>query len=168
MRESPSDREKKEREKQVACWTERLTWGFVPGPQDHSLSWRKMLNRPSHSGTPYFNIFCNKNILMKSEINRYMKESITDPPFPLILWNRDPPSRIKICSQSQEYIVPARNLHEYNISKSSVSLVFDTLKQDFRDMHVHPEEYPMFLLRLHKSKLSRDEVLLFPWICYVH
>lgn len=37
--------------------------------------------------------------------------------------------------------VPAGNLWEYDIAKSSVSLSIDDLKQELKNMHVHPEAY---------------------------
>ena len=45
-RESPSRGEK---EKKAPPWVESLTWGWIPGPQDHDLSWRQTLNWLSHA-----------------------------------------------------------------------------------------------------------------------
>ena len=35
-------------------WAGSLTWGSIPGPSDHDLSWRQMLNWPSHPDTPHY------------------------------------------------------------------------------------------------------------------
>lgn len=59
----------------------------------------------------------------------------------LVLGNKNSLSRIKIYSQGQGSFVPAGNLWEYDIAKSSVSLSIDDLKQELKNMHVHPEAY---------------------------
>ena len=47
-----SGKGQKEREKQTSPWAGTPTWGSIPGPQDHDLSWRQMFNQLSHPGTP--------------------------------------------------------------------------------------------------------------------
>ena len=42
----------REREKQTPHWAQNLTWGLIPGPWDHDLSWGEMLNCMSHPGDP--------------------------------------------------------------------------------------------------------------------
>ena len=42
----------REREKQVPHEQGAQTQGSIPGPKDHDLSWRQMLNRPSHPDAP--------------------------------------------------------------------------------------------------------------------
>ena len=42
----------REREKQTPRWAGSLTQGWIPGPWDHDLSWKQILNRLNHLGTP--------------------------------------------------------------------------------------------------------------------
>ena len=42
----------REREKDTPCWPGSPTQGLIPGPWDHDLSQRQMLNGLSHPGTP--------------------------------------------------------------------------------------------------------------------
>lgn len=43
-------------------------------------------------------------------------------------------------SQDQGYLVPSRNLHEYDLPKSGVSLFIDALEQKLRDIHIRSED----------------------------
>lgn len=58
-------------------------------------------------------------------------------------------SRLKLgtqtCSQDQWCLVPSKNLHEYDLPKSSVSLFVDALEQKLRDTHIHSEERGLWL-----------------------
>ena len=47
----------RQREKQAPCWAGNPMWGLIPGPWDHNLSLRQMLNWLSHPGAPIFTIF---------------------------------------------------------------------------------------------------------------
>ena len=42
----------REREKQTLCWAGSPILGWIPGPRDHDLSYRQMLNWLSHPGAP--------------------------------------------------------------------------------------------------------------------
>ena len=59
--ESEQERKQKqgqrEREKQAPHWAESLMWGLIPGPWDHDLSLRQLLNQLSHLGPPLVQIF---------------------------------------------------------------------------------------------------------------
>ena len=48
-----TSRGKGQREKQTSCWAGSLTWGSIPGPWDHDLSQRQMLNWLSYPGVPF-------------------------------------------------------------------------------------------------------------------
>ena len=41
-----------EEEKQASHWAGILTWGWIPEPWDHDLTWRQKLNQLSHPGAP--------------------------------------------------------------------------------------------------------------------
>ena len=43
----------REREKVIPCWAWNLTWGLIPGPWDHDLSWSQML-RVIQAPPPFF------------------------------------------------------------------------------------------------------------------
>ena len=47
----------KEKGKQTPRWAGRPTWGSIPGPQDHDLSQRQMLNQLSYPGVPQLLLF---------------------------------------------------------------------------------------------------------------
>ena len=50
-----SERQREEgRKKQTLLWAGSLMWGLIPGPWDHDLSWRQMLNQLSHPGIHVF------------------------------------------------------------------------------------------------------------------
>ena len=91
--------------------------------------------------------------------------SITDTsPFQSL--GKNPLSRIRSYCQGWGSFVPAGNLHEYDISKSSVSLSIDDLKQELKNMHVHPEAYHCLF---YSYFLNQNWVeMLVPWIGYAH
>ena len=45
------DRQRKN-EKQTPYWAGSLMWGLIPGPWDHDLSLRQMLNQLNHPSAP--------------------------------------------------------------------------------------------------------------------
>ena len=59
----------RERDRQASHWSESLTCGSIPGPWDHDLSQRQMLNWLSHPGTPsiFFFFFHDAFILKERE-----------------------------------------------------------------------------------------------------
>ena len=44
----------REKEQQAPPWAGNLTQDSIPGPRDHDLSWRQLLNGLSHSGAPTY------------------------------------------------------------------------------------------------------------------
>ena len=56
-----------EREKQAVCWAGSLTQGSIPGPWDHDLSQRQMLNQLSHPGAPSVNSLSLREFLTTSK-----------------------------------------------------------------------------------------------------
>ena len=52
----------------TACWVQSPTWGLIPGPWDHDLTWSQMLNWLSHPGTPFFFFFPFLNFIILAYI----------------------------------------------------------------------------------------------------
>ena len=46
----------KKRSKQTPHWAMTSTWGSIPEPWDHDLSWSQMLNWLNHPGAPFLYI----------------------------------------------------------------------------------------------------------------
>ena len=49
----------REKKKWAPRWAGSPTWGLIPGPRDHDLSWRQKLNRLSHPGPLESYFFCD-------------------------------------------------------------------------------------------------------------
>ena len=65
-----SDRQR-EREKQAFRWARSLMWDSIPGPWNHDLSWRQMLNWLSHPGVPANTILIPNSKLFYSNYGEY-------------------------------------------------------------------------------------------------
>ena len=75
-------RSAREREKQAPRWARSSTWGSVPGPRNHDLSWRQTLHRLSHPGAPTAALFTVAQIRKQSTcplINEEIKKWCVNP-----------------------------------------------------------------------------------------
>ena len=56
-RKKMSEGQEQREEKQTPRWSGSLTQGLIPGPWDHDLNWRQMLNWLSHPGASELSLF---------------------------------------------------------------------------------------------------------------
>ena len=57
------EQREEEREKQSPCWAGSPMWGLIPGPWDHDLSQRQLLNQLSHPDTPRVIYLSNQRVV---------------------------------------------------------------------------------------------------------
>ena len=89
--------EEEQREKQIPRWAKSPVQGSIPGPWDHDLTWRQMLNWLSHPGTHKIVILRVLFLLLmwmiqSNSVNHtYPKSSSLILPGLIIQWNQDVP-----------------------------------------------------------------------------